>query len=200
MKTLKFVLPNLVTSIRIIGAVAILFLEPLSLPFYLVYGLCGLSDALDGFLARKLGASSRIGSLLDSVSDLIFYSVMAVVIFPTLYELLSLGNWLVILIPVGLQLIGYIICAIKFRKFSALHTYANKALSVIVFAFPFSFIGYIYLLYNLYIYIGCIVAFYAGIEIILIHLWCSTYNERNKSIFLLKRNEIETRMDVKLGQ
>ena len=191
MSTFKKVLPNFITSIRIFGAVALLFFEPFSLVFFIVYGVCGASDVLDGFLARKFGVQSKVGSVLDSISDLAFYTVMAIVIAPTLIDLLSIGNWIVIGIPVLLQIVGYILCAIKFKKFSSVHTYANKFLSFLVFAFPFTFIGNFELLYKLYIYIGSVFAMYAGIEIILIHSLAHRYDERNKTVFHIKRNEID---------
>ena len=191
MSTFKKVLPNFITSIRIFGAVALLFFEPFSLVFFIVYGVCGASDVLDGFLARKFGVQSKVGSVLDSISDLAFYTVMAIVIAPTLIELLSIGNWIVIGIPVLLQIVGYILCAIKFKMFSSVHTYANKFLSFLIFAFPFTFIGRIELLYSLYIYIGSAFAMYAGIEIILIHAISYRYDERNKTVFFVKRNEID---------
>ena len=60
-------IPNIVTSIRLIMAVlapiTLLYNEYLlSLIFYLVGGI---SDALDGFLARKLNAYSEFGKKLD---------------------------------------------------------------------------------------------------------------------------------------
>ena len=131
---------NLITLIRIFGAIALIMLEPLSLPFFIVYGVCGLSDAFDGLVARKLGVQSSFGSALDSLSDLLFYGVMAAKLFPTFQRLLLPYQWAIIGTPTALHFIAYIICAIKFNRFSAIHTYANKALGLLVYAFPFFFI------------------------------------------------------------
>ena len=182
-------IPNMITSLRIIGAIAMIFLEPLSLEFYLVYGICGVSDAIDGLLARKLHATTKLGSVLDSVCDLIFYTVMAVKIFPFMMNHLHIMHWVTIIVPTCLHLLAYTICAIKFKRFSAVHTYANKVLGVLVFLFPFTFIGNIYLLYSLYIYIGGVIALFSGIEINLIHILSKEYSVKNKSIFLIKRNQ-----------
>jgi len=64
-------LPNIITSIRLI------LLVPLS--FYLarenyqtaviIFFIAGISDALDGFLAKKFGWVSRFGSMLDPIAD-----------------------------------------------------------------------------------------------------------------------------------
>lgn len=182
-------IPNIITSIRIIGAIVIFFLEPFSLAFYIVYGLCGVSDALDGFVARKFHLESKIGSILDSASDLIFLGVMGFKIFPTLIELLDTWCWFMIGIPVFLQVLGYFICAIKFKKFSAIHTYANKITSAAIFFYPFTFIGFVRPVYEIYVIVFGTIAIYGSIEMILIHIISHKYDERNKTIFFVKRNE-----------
>lgn len=70
-KELKILLVNLVTSIRMVGVV-------LLIPIFFLYGgipaailslLCLGTDFLDGYLARKLKASTFFGSLYDGLSD-----------------------------------------------------------------------------------------------------------------------------------
>ncbi len=180
---------NLITLIRIFGAIALIMLEPLSLPFFIVYGVCGLSDAFDGLVARKLGVQSSFGSALDSLSDLLFYGVMAAKLFPTFQRLLLPYQWVIIAVPTVLHFIAYIICAIKFSRFSAIHTYANKALGLLVYAFPFFFIGEIPLLWTIYMIVGGVIALYGSVEINLIHIIAKKYDTRNKSIFFIRRNE-----------
>lgn len=180
---------NLITLIRIFGAIALIMLEPLSLPFFIVYGVCGLSDAFDGLVARKLGVQSSFGSALDSLSDLLFYGVMAAKLFPTFQRLLLPYQWVIIAVPTVLHFIAYIICAIKFSRFSAIHTYANKALGLLVYAFPFCFIGEIPLLWTIYMIAGGVIALYGSVEINLIHIIAKKYDTRNKSIFFIRRNE-----------
>lgn len=180
---------NLITLIRIFGAIALIMLEPLSLPFFIVYGVCGLSDAFDGLVARKLGIQSSFGSALDSLSDLLFYGVMAAKMFPTFQRLLLPYQWVIIAVPTALHFIAYIICAIKFSRFSAIHTYANKALGLLVYAFPFFFIGEIPLLWTIYMIIGGVIALYGSVEINLIHIIAKRYDTRNKSVFFIRRNE-----------
>jgi len=43
--------------------------------FITCYLLCGISDILDGYLARKLKAQSALGSNLDTFADFIFTMV-----------------------------------------------------------------------------------------------------------------------------
>ena len=182
-------LANIITSIRIIGALSLIFFEPLSVPFFIIYGVCGLSDAFDGFIARKLGISSSIGSALDSISDLLFYGIMAAKIFPVLVNILNAFQWIIIAVPTALHFIAYLVCAIKFNRFSAIHTYGDKILGLFVYAFPFFLIGLVPLVYGIYMYVGGVFALYSAIELNLIHLIAKEYDERNKSIFLIKRNQ-----------
>lgn len=195
----KFVknIPNIITTIRILGAIAIIFLEPFSLPFYIIYGACGITDGLDGLIARKFHLESRFGSILDSVSDLIFLGIMGVKIIPVLIGVLPLWTWIIIWVPFGLHMLGYIVCAIKFHTFSALHTYANKLLSVGIFFYPFTFIGWIHWIYDIYAIVFGSVAIYSSVELNLIHILSKEYDDSNKSIFLLIKKEHKETVQIK---
>jgi len=73
-------LPNAICVLRILLVIPIvtLLLEQRYLAALLLIGLAGLSDGLDGFLARRFNWSSRIGGLLDPLADkLLFISVFA---------------------------------------------------------------------------------------------------------------------------
>ena len=72
----------MVTCIRLIGCIALIFLKVPEVAFYIVYTACGVTDAIDGMLARGLKIVSPFGSFLDSIADLSFYTVMIIKIFP----------------------------------------------------------------------------------------------------------------------
>ena len=40
--------------------------------FWIIYGLCGISDIADGWLARRLKCVTKKGALLDSLADICF--------------------------------------------------------------------------------------------------------------------------------
>ena len=96
--------------------------------------MCGLSDILDGFIARKMNISSKSGAILDSVADLIFIAVMLLIFVP----ILSFELWLLIWITAiaVIRLSSLIIGFIKYQAFAYLHTYANKITGVVLFCFP----------------------------------------------------------------
>ena len=65
---------NVITSIRIICSIALLFCPVASVPFYVLYLTAGFTDMIDGTIARKTGTVSEFGSKLDTVADFILVS------------------------------------------------------------------------------------------------------------------------------
>ena len=65
------IIPNVITVARIFLVIPVayfLFTEQYTLAFYFFFA-AGCSDALDGFLARKLNSISEFGAALDPVAD-----------------------------------------------------------------------------------------------------------------------------------
>ena len=62
-------LPNILSSFRMVGAVALLLCNVSSSSFWVLYIVCGISDIADGWLARKLHAETKAGAVLDSVAE-----------------------------------------------------------------------------------------------------------------------------------
>ena len=130
-------IPNILTALRMLGAVLLLLTEPLTLPFYLLHIFCGLTDALDGAFARALHASSRFGAQLDSIADLMFYGVMLVKLMPILWMRMPPSLWYVVGVALVIRLGAYGLAAVKQRRFSALHTPLNKFTGLLVFLVPY---------------------------------------------------------------
>ena len=137
MKKEYLTIPNFVTSLRIVGAIILLFLKPFSTLFFVVYSFTGFTDAIDGFLARKLNQVSVFGSKLDSVSDLIFYNILGVKIFPTLYKKLPIFIWYVVIFVFIIRIIIYLYVAFKNKELISNHTYLNKATGLLIFGLPY---------------------------------------------------------------
>jgi len=78
-------LPNIITSLRLVGAIGMLFTKPFSVWFFVLYAFCGISDLADGWIARMTHTESEFGAKLDSVADLSFNAVMVIKTFPTLW-------------------------------------------------------------------------------------------------------------------
>ena len=73
-------IPNIITVLRILGALCLLFCNPAGAALWVIYSLCGLSDMIDGHLARKLHAESKIGLLLFCAVPTVFWSIVPIAI------------------------------------------------------------------------------------------------------------------------
>ena len=102
-----FTIPNCITLLRMVSTVIMAFLEPLSKEFFAVYTFAGITDILDGFIARITKTVSKFGAKLDSVADLLFYAVMLLKILPSLGKILPWYIWLAVGIVLLLRLCAY---------------------------------------------------------------------------------------------
>lgn len=170
---------DIITLIRMVGTLFLLMLKPLSLAFFWVYALTGLTDVLDGWIARKTKTTSDFGARLDSIADLVFYAVMLTGILPILFEKLPSEIWYVVAVVLCIRILAYVIAVIKYRLFASLHTYLNKFTGAAVFLIPFSLITD-YTVAFCWIVSG--VAMAASIEELVIHIRRKDYCSNVKSI------------------
>ena len=126
---------NYISVSRIIMSIILFITETFSTTFYVIYIYCGISDMLDGFIARKSNNESKIGAILDSVSDIIFVIVAMIKILPVLNLTDGMIIWGVAIafIKVVNVICSYIYC----KKLVLPHTTANKIAGFILFIAPF---------------------------------------------------------------
>ena len=124
-------LPNIITALRIAGSIGLLFCNTNVWMFWTLYVLCGLSDMIDGWLARKLQAESKTGSVLDSIADLLFVACCAIQLLPTM----SIPSWLWIWsgIIVIIKIVNQIIALTRIKQLCLPHTIANKLTGFLLF-------------------------------------------------------------------
>lgn len=176
----KLNIADILTLLRMAGTVALLFLRPLSAGFLWIYALAGLTDALDGWIARKTGTASEFGARLDSAADLLFYAVTLFRIFPFLWSVLPKDIWYAVAVILLVRLGAYLIAAVKYRRFASLHTYLNKLTGGAVFLIPF-LLPTPYA--SIFCRVVCAVAAVAALEELVLHLRRQTYDANVKSIF-----------------
>ena len=126
---------NLLTLARNPLALGLLAVPPLSPAFFLLYVLSGVTDMLDGPVARRTHTESRTGAKLDSLADAVFLSAVLYRLLPVLH-LSRLFLWalaLICFLRCGAWLAGYR----KYRRFAARHTIANKVTGAALFCAPF---------------------------------------------------------------
>ena len=127
---------NTLTISRVVLSVALLLPDAFSLPFFLIYALAGLTDMLDGFVARKTGTESELGAKLDSIADLVLTIVCLVKVLPAISVPTWLWAWMaaIALVKVANVISGLVIE----RRLVLPHTIANKAAGLVAFLVPFT--------------------------------------------------------------
>lgn len=125
---------NILTASRFLFAAGMVLADSFSTLFWVCYLGGGISDLLDGPVARALHIQSEVGAKLDSVADLVFAAAIAVVVVRSVP--LSTWLWVCAGCVATVRLAGYGVGFAKYHSFSALHTCANKATGALIFAFP----------------------------------------------------------------
>ena len=121
---------NTITVFRIILSILILFFPTFSKAFYFLYLIAGLSDMMDGFIARKTNTVTKLGSILDSVADTVFLIICFIKILPYLLLPLWIIIWIIIIALIKLSTI------IKNRGIVDYHSVLNKVTGSLLFLLP----------------------------------------------------------------
>lgn len=124
-------LPNVISILRIAGSISLLFCDVKGWPFWVLYALCGISDMVDGWMARKLHAESKAGAVLDSVADICFVACCAIRLIPVVQIPTWLWIWAASIVTV--KLINQVSALIVYRHLIFPHTMANKLTGLLLF-------------------------------------------------------------------
>lgn len=137
---------NIITSSRIIFSLSLLFIPLSSAWFYVFYLLCGVSDMVDGTVARRMGSASEFGARLDTVSDFVFMTVALIKFAPYLRIPVWLWIWIggIAMMKLGNAALGFI----RTKKLISLHTVLNKVTGLLLFLLPMT-MSFIELTYTL---------------------------------------------------
>lgn len=131
-------LPNIITLLRIAGSLGLLFCGVTGVVYWIIYGLCGISDIADGWLARRLKCVTKKGALLDSLADICFVACCVW----KLLSILELPQWLWLWagVIVVIKVVNQISALVMYGRFQFPHTTANKATGFLLFiAVPMTF-------------------------------------------------------------
>jgi len=142
MKIIKYV-PNVLSVLRIILALSLLFIPVAAdgelLPLFLtVYIIAGITDMIDGPLARKFKVTSELGANLDGIADYTFIAVALFRLVPVLNFDLPLVISLIAVFAL-LKIIGMLVGYIRYKQLMMMHTYAAKTGAFLAFLFPLAY-------------------------------------------------------------
>ena len=125
---------NLITGTRILCSIVLLFCSPFSPSFYALYLVAGLTDMIDGPVARKTGTVSELGAKLDTTADFLFIAACLIKLLPLIPFSLWLWFWIggIALIKAVNLFSGYIVQ----KRFVTMHTVMNKTTGILLFVLP----------------------------------------------------------------
>jgi CDP-diacylglycerol--glycerol-3-phosphate 3-phosphatidyltransferase len=175
---------NYITVSRIFLTFSLFGLEPLGASFLIVYAICGITDMLDGYIARKTGTTSAIGGKLDSIADLVMVIVVIYILYPIIILPEIFYYWILGIILIrGASLI---IVFTKFHTFGILHSYSNKATGLTLFTVPLLLAFFsVESIACLLIVLGIL----SALEEMIIHSVSDTLDINRKSLVFYKKTE-----------
>ncbi len=125
---------NAITIFRMAASIVLLFCPAFSSAFYACYLMAGVSDMLDGFVARKTNTASRFGARLDTTADYAFVIGSLIKLLPVIHIPIWLYVWIGI---IALIKVINIISGFSVQKtFMAVHSTMNKATGALLFLLP----------------------------------------------------------------
>ena len=125
---------NIITSSRIVFSIAFLFFPTFSPAFYALYLAAGITDMIDGTVARNTGKASEFGAKLDSIADIVFVVICLIKLLPVI----SIPTWLYVWIGIValIRIINIVSGLIMQKRFVMLHTIMNKVTGLLLFVLP----------------------------------------------------------------
>ena len=125
---------NAITIFRMAASIVLLLCPVFSPAFYAFYIMAGVSDMLDGFVARKTNTASRFGERLDTIADFVFVVVCLIKLLP----ILSIPAWLYVWIGIiaFIKAVNIVSGFAVQKTFISVHSAMNKATGVLLFLLP----------------------------------------------------------------
>ena len=131
---MKKYIANIITGSKIAFSLPLLFIPLSSLWFYILYLFCGLTDMIDGTIARKMGAVSQFGARLDTFSDFVFMLVCSIKILPLIH--ISVWRWMWIVMVALIKIFNIAFVFVRKKKLISIHSALNKITGFALFLLP----------------------------------------------------------------
>jgi CDP-diacylglycerol--glycerol-3-phosphate 3-phosphatidyltransferase len=170
----------MLSIIRIICAVLLILFINYPTVFIFLYVTVGLTDILDGFIARKLKIESEFGARLDSIADFFFYIILVFIIIKLYSSIIITNLKMIVIAIIFIRLLNMLLTKLKYKKIVFVHTLANKISGILLYFLP---IVLLFIKNNIIIWIILIITFVAALEELLITLIYSKVKLNRISIF-----------------
>ena len=174
-------LANLVSISRVFLSILLVFLRDQTGIFIGVYLVCGFSDVLDGFVARKTKTESVTGAKLDSLADAFMFSAILLILYLGTGK--ELARFFPVLVAIVLaRLVNAGIAGYRFKVLvMGLHTWGNKLTGFLVYLTPL--LVRVFSPEKVFLFV-CLVALLSVVEEGCLHLSSNKLELNRKSIFL----------------
>ena len=128
-------LANIITASRAVFSIPLLFIPFSSMWFYTLYLFSGLTDMIDGTVARKTEAVSKFGARLDTFADFVFVLVCSIKILPIIHIPVWLWDWIIIIALI--KILNIALAFIRKKELLSIHSTLNKLTGFSLFLLPF---------------------------------------------------------------
>ena len=153
---------NIITAVRILCGLSLLFTAPFSFWCYLLYIIGGASDMLDGLIARRMHKETALGAKLDTIADIIFVLVVLIKILRAVYFPPWLTWWIVVILAI--KIINIASGFIRHKRFVSVHTIANKICGGLLFLIPLCIDNFPWQPVMVLIIVTCTVSTFAAVQ------------------------------------
>lgn len=178
---------NKITFLRILLVLSLLFLVNEQITFFVIYGISGLTDIIDGYIARKLHQESLLGAKLDSIADVLLSGIIFYYMIQYLDQIYPIFYILFIIVLIC-KLIIIVLNYIKFHQWFIRHTISNKFSGILLFFIPFTVF---FQVLNSYLWILFVISFVTIIDEFLIFLFSRDMNINQKNAIIMLKERMK---------
>lgn len=125
---------DILTSLRIPCGLLMLFSPPFSRRFFIFYLLGGLTDAVDGTVARRYGSASPSGAVFDTAADIVFTAAALITILRG--AVIPRRFVLPIVLIAAVKAAGILIGSVRYHRFVTIHSAPNRLTGAVLFILP----------------------------------------------------------------
>lgn len=159
-------IPNMITISRMAASLLLLFTVRNQILFICIFLYGGISDVLDGMLARRMKINGRLGARLDSAADILLFVILIYCMLIILGDRIK-GFYPLLISITAIRLFNLLFAAVKYHCFLSIHTWGNKAAGLSVY---FSVIIYMISACEGIFYIVAAIAVLSALEELMIHI------------------------------
>ncbi len=143
--------------------------------------LIGVTDKLDGTIARYLNQTSHLGAKLDTMADMVFYPLIALWLYRFSPQVVE-GWWYLVYVLMALFFIKMVLGKQKFGEIPVFHTIGGKTFAASLYFFMIIAILYPDLASQVFPVL-CVIGYFNQIEEMYIFITRDSVDENIRSVF-----------------